>query len=187
MYHDSYLGCIGYLSYYFALTIAVLIIPLSILPKLKIGLKKKLSLCVLFAAGVFCMIAAIMRMIMPMIHINSIAPVLLWSTVEEAVVILVANAPMLRVLFWSGKNFASVTGTSRHANTTLGGRDHTTLQDSYELATSKGTGVVGIVTSPKDRFIADDPKAVLCSVEVNVETKTIDEDASTTKSSNWAA
>jgi len=176
---------LGITRIFFTLTIQVLIIPLSILPKLKISLKKKLSLYILFAAGVFCMVAAIMRMIMPMIHINSIAPVLLWSTVEEAVVILVANAPMLRVLFWSGQNFVSVTGTSRHVNATLGTRDRVALQDGYELA-SKGSGVVGIVTSPKDRFITDDPKAVLCSVEVNVETKTIDEDASTTKSSQWA-
>jgi hypothetical protein len=168
-------------------------IPLSFLPKLKVGLKKKLSLCALFAVGVFCMVAAVMRMVMSLIDIASISPVLLWTTVEEAVVLMVANAPMLRVFFWRGQSFASVTETSQLVTTTFGtGRDRTTIYDDYELSSTR-SGVVGMVTSPKahgDRFVADDPKAVLC-IEVNVETidvKTIDEDASTTKSAElWTA
>ena len=169
-----------------------MVIPLSFLPKLKVSLKKKLSLTGLFAVGVFCMVAAVMRMVMSIIDITSISPVLLWGTVEEAVVLMVANAPMLRVFIWRGPNFLSVTGTSHHVNTTVGNRDRTTVYDAYELS-SAGSGVTGTVTSPKDQrggFVADDPKAVLCSVEVNVETvdvKTLDEDSSTTRSVEWTA
>jgi hypothetical protein len=74
-------------------------IPLSVLPKLQVGFKKKLSLCALFAVGVFCMVAAVMRMFMSLIDIASISPVLLWGIVEGAVVLMVANAPMLQVFF----------------------------------------------------------------------------------------
>jgi hypothetical protein len=138
------------------------------------------------------MVAAVMRMVMSIIDITSISPVLLWSCVEEAVVLTVANMPMLRVFFWRGKNFLSAAGTSQ-VNTTLSGtgRNQPTINDGYELS-SQGRGITGMVTSPKDRrsgFVDDDAKAVLCSVEVNVETMDIDEDASTTKSesADWRA
>jgi hypothetical protein len=63
-----------------------------------------------------------------------------------------------------------------------------TFHDGYEL---HGSGVVGVITSPKDRrggFTVADPKAVLCSVEVNVETtdvKSVEEDTSTKL--DWAS
>jgi hypothetical protein len=90
---------LGIPCYHLVSHITVMFIPLSVLPKLQVGFKKKLSLCALFAVGVFCMVAAVMRMFMSLIDIASISPVLLWGIVEGAVVLMVANAPMLRVFF----------------------------------------------------------------------------------------
>jgi hypothetical protein len=65
--------------------------------KLKVGIAKKISLYVLFAASVFCTVVSVMRMAMSISHPGSVSPVLLWSTVEEAVASVVPNRPTLRV------------------------------------------------------------------------------------------
>src|SRR5436309_3253998 len=86
-----------------------MVIPLWTLPKLRISLSKKLALGSLFALGSFAMIASIIRCAIAVTDSQSLTNVLIWSTVEEIVVIIVANAPILRPLFFRGKNFESNT------------------------------------------------------------------------------
>lgn len=161
-----------------------MIIPLQSLSKLKIGFGKKLSLYVLFAAGSFAMAASIVRTTMSIKQPNSIAPVILWSVVEETVVNVVANAPMLRVLVFPGQNFAS-----SHHSTTGYTRERST-HDRFEM--NPKSNLVTVVSSPgandipavdKDTKNSD----VLRTVEVRVENHGLKgEDGSLSETSTWA-
>ena len=129
------------------------------------------------------MIASIMRTAMAIRDARSIAPVLLWSTVEEAVATLVANAPILRILVFRGRSFGSGHTSGHHG--TMGYTRERSMHDTYELM-AKGNGVVAVVSSSKEqdrRGISHDNNAlvVLRTVEVTVQSESVkgkDEDAS---------
>jgi hypothetical protein len=123
-------------------------IPLWTLPKLRISLAKKMALISLFTLAAFAIIASIIRCVISVTNDTSLTKVLIWSTVEEVVVIAVANAPILRPLFFQGKSFenrASDHGTTRGTRSRYTGRGGT-YHDAYELASDKGN-TVGVVTS----------------------------------------
>jgi len=162
-----------------------MIIPLQALPKLRIDLKKKLSLYVLFAAGSFAMVASILRAAMSIKNPASISPVLLWSTVEETVATLVANGPILKALVFRGQSFGS-SNTSTHGTSGYT-RDRST-HDVYEMK-PKGNGFTSVVTSSKGQgkgdSSCDDTLMVMRTVEVTVQSEKLDEDASSSESSRW--
>ena len=120
---------------------------------------------------------------------RSIAPVLLWSTVEETVATFVANAPILRVLVFRGRSFDS--GHTSGHQSTMGYTRERSMHDTYEM-TAKGNGVVAVVSSSKEParggISRDNALVVLRTVEVTVESESVkgkDADASSSESSSW--
>ena len=64
-----------------------MVIPLWTLPKLRISLAKKLALICLFALGSFAIVASTVRCVISVIDSLSLTKVLIWSSVEEVVVV----------------------------------------------------------------------------------------------------
>ena len=134
------------------------------------------------------MIASIIRTIMSIRDPRSIAPVLLWSTVEETVVTLVANAPVLRILVFRGRSFANGQ-TSGHRGT-IGYTRERSMHDAYEM-TAKGNRVMTVVSSKEQGrhdISIDDSLVVQSTVEVIVESQSLkgkDGDSSSGVSSSW--
>jgi hypothetical protein len=157
---------------------AVMLIPLSTLPKLRLNLKKKLSLVFLFALGSFAIVASLIRTILFLTN-ATLAEVVLWSFVEEVICFLVANGPLLRPLFFRGGDFES--SGSAHNRTALnpGGRS---FHDIYEMSpTGKDVGFVSVVSvgnpggkdgkqARQDRQ-TENTVAVLRTVEVTVQSR----------------
>lgn len=85
---------------------AMLCIPLPILWKLNVTLKKKLTLAVLLSSGVFIIAAAIIRIVMTLKAHPSALTINVWGVRETVVGIFAVNIPILRPLFsksfWSG-------------------------------------------------------------------------------------
>ena len=106
-------------------------IPLWTLPKLRISLTKKLVLGSLFTLAAFAISASIIRCVIVVTNDTSLTKVLIWSTVEEVVVIVVANAPILRPLFFHGKKFEGMTSDNC---TTKGTRGYTEAERSLHDA-----------------------------------------------------
>ena len=170
---------------------------------------KKIALIGLFALGSFAIIASIVRCVISVIDSQSLTKVLIWSSVEEVVVVVVANAPILRPLFFRGKNFESSGNTSHHG-TTRGTRAYTTgggtLHDVYEMAPDKTGNTVSVVTAGDASYkklaasksarnaapTTQDTFGVLRTVEVmvhsedaNAKRKKLEEDGSSSNSSLW--
>lgn len=119
------------------------------------------------------MIASIVRAVMAIKQPQSIAPILLWSMVEETVATVVANAPILRVLVFRGRSFGSSGQPSNTGYTREGSR-----HDNFELAVTQKNGVVAAVSSPKERTQVGSPDnslMVLRKVEVTIESERADE------------
>jgi len=123
-----------------------MLIPLRTLPKLRLSVKKKLSLIVLFALGSFAIIASIIRTVL-FLSDATLAKVVLWSFIEEVVCFLVANGPILRPLFFRGNNFESSGATNRQGLHDTSGRMFT---DLYEMS-PKDIGVVSVVSAGETR------------------------------------
>jgi hypothetical protein len=170
-----------------------MIIPLQTLTKLRINLKKKLALTFLFALGTFAMVATIIRCVIALTDTtNSIAKIMIWSTLEETVAFLVANGPALRPLLLrssddSGNSASGFTAAHRTG----------THHDLYELAPKDGA-FVSVVSAGPNRVggggggfvgggMAGSKIAVLRTVEVSVDTEYAkkDFDGSSSHSSDW--
>jgi hypothetical protein len=144
-------------------------IPIQTLPKLRIDLRKKISLLFLFTLGSFAIIASIVRTILFETD-ATLFKVIIWSTVEVVICFLVANGPGLRPLFFRGNNFeSSGTYSNRHGVGT--GRS---THDVYEMA-PKDTGVTCVVSAGDQKGAmerwgdhADRRPAVTRTVEVTV-------------------
>jgi hypothetical protein len=120
-----------------------MLIPLSTLPKLRLNLKKKLSLVFLFALGSFAVAASLIRTTLFLTN-ATLAEVVLWSFVEEVICFLVANGPLLRPLFFRGKDFESSGTANNQSALNTGGRS---LHDIYEMSpTGKDVGFVSVVS-----------------------------------------
>jgi hypothetical protein len=167
-----------------------MIIPLQTLTKLRINLKKKLALTFLFALGTFAMVATIIRCVIALTDTtNSVAKIMIWSTLEETVAFLVANGPALRPLLLRSSD------DSNHSASgfTTGGRTGT-HHDLYELAPKDGA-FVSVVSAGPNRSgggfvnggMGGNKIAVLRTVEVSVDTEYAkkDLDGSSSHSSNW--
>jgi hypothetical protein len=166
-----------------------MIIPLRTLPKLRISFRKKLALSFLFALGTFAMAATVIRCVVALTDdSDSLAKILIWSTVEETVAFLVANGPSLRPLFLRGNDGSS------HGTTQFDEPGHTrrrTQHDLYEL-TPKEHGVVTVVSSNSNQAkngrdpFPDNAIAVLRTVEVTSGYgKKEDGDGTSSNSSLW--
>jgi hypothetical protein len=161
-------------------------IPMATLRKLRINFRKKLGLLFLFALGSFAVISSIVRAVIIVTDGGNIKTAFIWSTIEQLVCILVANGPILRPLFFRGKNFES-SGTSNNTHTT--GLRAGTLHDVYEM-TPKETGVVSVVTAGdgvKRQGVRANNIDVVRTVEVKVQESDAkkDDDRRSSQSSLW--
>ena len=94
------------------------------------------------------MVASIIRCVISVTDNQSLTKVNIWATVEETVAMIVANGPILRPLFFRGKNFESTGST--HAVTQRTGvytTTHGTLHDAYELTPDTKGNTVSVVTA----------------------------------------
>jgi hypothetical protein len=166
-----------------------MIIPLMTLHKLRVSLRKKLTLGLLFAAGSFAIISSLVRCIIAVTNPAGLSQVMLmlWSAVEECVFALVANGPIFRPLFFRGNDFA---GDSNSRNRATGVTR--SLHDIYEM-TPKDNAVFSVVSSEphKSAISRGNTIGVLRTVEVSVHTediKKLDEDGTSSGSSgHWMA
>jgi len=96
----------------------------------------------------------------------SIAPVLLWSVVEETVATLVVNGPILRVLIFRGQSFASSSGHDTRGYT----RDRSTASGPYELR--QGKSFMTVVEAGQDYDSTEElHDGVMKTVQVTVLTE----------------
>jgi hypothetical protein len=89
----------------------LIFLPLPTVRKLRVSLKKKLSIGFLFTLGFFAIITSIVRTIL-FLHDATLFKVIVWSTVETVVCFLVANGPGLRPLFFRGADFETSSSTN---------------------------------------------------------------------------
>ncbi|GES57977.1 hypothetical protein ATEIFO6365_0004005300 [Aspergillus terreus] len=79
----------------------LLTIPLPILAKVRIPLRRKLVIGILLCGGVFVMVATLLRCILSLQSIDSINTSTIWAIRETFVAILSVNAPCIKPLFSS--------------------------------------------------------------------------------------
>ncbi|EDP53502.1 hypothetical protein KXW98_002504 [Aspergillus fumigatus] len=83
-------------------TDAVLVsIPVPLLAKVRLALRRKLVIGVLLCGGVFVMCAALLRCILSLRSINSINTSTIWAIRETFVALIAVNAPCIKPLFSS--------------------------------------------------------------------------------------
>ncbi|GIK05363.1 hypothetical protein Aspvir_009471 [Aspergillus viridinutans] len=90
-------------------TDAVLVsIPIPLLAKVRLALRRKLVIGVLLCGGVFVMCAALLRCILSLQSINSINTSTIWAIRETFVALIAVNAPCIKPLFstsvWLGSS-----------------------------------------------------------------------------------
>ncbi|KAL2862397.1 uncharacterized protein BJX67DRAFT_385648 [Aspergillus lucknowensis] len=106
VYPDPGLNCTAdYVNYIViavtnVLTDAILLtIPIPLLAKVKIALRRKLIIGVLLCGGVFVMAATLLRCILSLQSIESINTSTIWAIRETFVAIIAVNAPCIKPLF----------------------------------------------------------------------------------------
>lgn len=115
----------------------IMAIPAPVILPVRTTIWRKVSLFVLFGAGIFIMTAAILRVVFVLVLGNG-KTAAIWSCREDLVAILVGQAPMIRPLFtskfWAGGYGAGSTAalSSTPANKMSGGAGM-----SYELSSNK--------------------------------------------------
>ncbi|KKK16274.1 hypothetical protein ARAM_003165 [Aspergillus rambellii] len=83
-------------------TDAILVfIPIPIIAKVRLELRRKLMIGVLLCGGVFVMTATLLRCILSLKSINSIDNSTIWAIRETFVAIIAVNAPCIKLLFSS--------------------------------------------------------------------------------------
>ncbi|OJD34058.1 uncharacterized protein BKCO1_2500010 [Diplodia corticola] len=83
----------------------ILLIPVPVIAPLHASLPRRLGLYALFGLGVFCMIAAVLRVVF-VFALNQSGISAMWSIREDFVAVFVGQAPMVRPIFsrgfWTG-------------------------------------------------------------------------------------
>ena len=114
---------------------AILVIPLPLLWKLKVPVKRKIVIALLLCSGLFVISAAIIRVVLTLGTNPSALNINRWGVRETIVGIVAVNLPILKPLcnksFWSKNSFKSASlthGTQNNLNEPRG---------PYELASSR--------------------------------------------------
>ncbi|KAJ4018271.1 hypothetical protein NW761_015059 [Fusarium oxysporum] len=94
--------------------LCILLIPIPVLLPMQISTIRKVGLIILFSMGIFCMLAAVLRVVL-IFKLNQQGVSAMWSMREDFVAIFVGQAPMvypiLKRRFWQG-NYGDGTGLS---------------------------------------------------------------------------
>ncbi|KAF4310075.1 hypothetical protein GTA08_BOTSDO03187 [Botryosphaeria dothidea] len=134
----------------------IMLIPVPVIAPLNASLARRLGLYVLFGMGIFCMVAAVLRVIF-VFALNQSGISAMWSIREDFVAVFVGQAPMVRPIFtrnfWTGENgtfgsskaksygnrsgnieLSSDPGHSRKSSgAILGGSAHAKKKDPYSV------------------------------------------------------
>jgi hypothetical protein len=87
-------------------------LPLSMVVYLHIKLSQKIALCCIFALALFIVALDTVRFVFVLTNPTSLDNILFWNMLECAVVIVVANAPVLRPLLFK-RDFMRGSGSCR--------------------------------------------------------------------------
>ncbi|KAI1066940.1 hypothetical protein LB507_011373 [Fusarium sp. FIESC RH6] len=123
----------------------ILCIPLPLLWKLQVPLRKKLVIGLLLSSGAFVIAAAITRVVLTLSANPSALTINSWGVRETIVGILTVNIPILRPLFtkafWTGQSLTEISSSYRATGRSRGTRaDATTDLGPYELTPSINEG-----------------------------------------------
>ncbi|KAJ4190972.1 hypothetical protein NW755_005184 [Fusarium falciforme] len=125
----------------------ILGIPLPLLWKLQIPLRRKIVIGLLLSSGLFVIAAAIIRATLTLSAHPSALAVNEWGVRETLVGIITVNIPILRPMFkrsfWSWQNNTNISSSFR---TTTGAGKSTDITGPYELTPSIAEG-----SKPSDR------------------------------------
>ncbi|CEI68032.1 hypothetical protein FVEN_g7698 [Fusarium venenatum] len=133
----------------------ILCIPLPLLWKLQVPIRKKLVVGLLLSSGAFVIAAAITRVVLTLSANPSALTINSWGVRETIVGILTVNIPILRPLFskafWTGQSMTNVSSSYQATSRTRGTRGNgTTDLGPYELTPSINEGA-----KPSDRGSQD--------------------------------
>ncbi|GKU06298.1 integral membrane protein [Fusarium langsethiae] len=133
----------------------ILCIPLPLLWKLQVPIRKKLVVGLLLSSGAFVIAAAITRVVLTLSANPSALTINSWGVRETIVGILTVNIPILRPIFtkafWTGQSITNVSSSYRTTSRAPGTRGNgTTDLGPYELTPSINEG-----GKPSDRGSQD--------------------------------
>ncbi|KAF4990209.1 hypothetical protein FGRMN_8630 [Fusarium graminum] len=133
----------------------ILCIPLPLLWKLQVPVRKKLVIGLLLSSGAFVIAAAITRVVLTLSANPSAITINSWGVRETIVGILTVNIPILRPLFskgfWTGQSSTEISSSYRATGRSRGTRGNgTTDLGPYELTPSINEG-----GKPSDRGSQD--------------------------------
>jgi hypothetical protein len=160
--------CLAYEVYSTALT-EVIFLPLPTVRKLRVSIKKKVSIGFLFALGFFTIVLSLVRTIL-FLSDATLFKIIVWSTVETVVCFLVANGPGLRPFFFRGPDFESSDSSNA--------APHKPSMRQYEM-TPPESGVVTVVTADEPtngltmggHNCCADTVSILRTIEISVESE----------------
>ncbi|KIL90013.1 hypothetical protein FAVG1_06751 [Fusarium avenaceum] len=132
----------------------ILCIPMPLLWKLQVPMRKKIVIGLLLSSGAFVIAAAITRVVLTLADNPSAITINSWGVRETIVGILTVNIPVLRPLFsksfWSGQSASEISSsyrtTARSRGTRGGGGTTQDISGPYELTPSINDGA-----KPSDR------------------------------------
>ncbi|KAL1984242.1 hypothetical protein VTN96DRAFT_9376 [Rasamsonia emersonii] len=114
----------------------ILCIPIPLLWKVKIPLRRKLLIALLLCSGVFIMTATLLRCLLSLKDINGINTSTIWAIRETFVGIVAVNASCIKPLFSSSTWLRSANGSS--SNNKKSSRSAYGTTDSYQLSSTLG-------------------------------------------------
>ena len=111
---------------------------MPLLFKVRIPLRQKLGLIVLFSSGIFVMTATILRSYYSLKSIETLPVALGWADREEFVAILVACVPGIKPLFNNTRWFATST-VDRTSSKVLSGYKHSNMGTNTSVSNARAT------------------------------------------------
>ncbi|KAK0609646.1 hypothetical protein DIS24_g12289 [Lasiodiplodia hormozganensis] len=103
---QNYVFFLSVLTMNMVTDLIIMLIPLPVITNVQVSLPQRLGLYLLFGLGIFCMIAAVLRVVF-VFALNQSGISAMWSIREDFVAVFVGQAPMLRPIFtrgfWTGE------------------------------------------------------------------------------------
>ncbi|KAI5847628.1 hypothetical protein DFP73DRAFT_542482 [Morchella snyderi] len=147
----------------------IISVPLPLLLRTRMPIKRKFFLVIMFSAGVFVMIAAVLRCALSLTDSKNSYTGAIWACRETFVAVIVGNAPMIRPVFlrrfWNGRLSTLENSYSAEASNPI----------SVELAARKlRRGSTTLNDSDSMEHIVDPEPALMIKTEVSYEVSSQD-------------
>ncbi|KAF5026131.1 hypothetical protein F66182_1779 [Fusarium sp. NRRL 66182] len=133
-----------------ATDLLIVSIPIPLLWKVKLAIKRKLMIGALLCSGVFIMVATLLRCVYSLRDIQGINTSTIWAIRETFVAIVAVNAAAIKPLFSASRWLVSSKGSSRDKGTTSYINRH-----GHPLRTIGGSGMsAGISSNRHQTYMA---------------------------------